>query len=159
MEFPLPGTLFMSPPGRDPFDPLEQAKQVFAQSQILVARAEELHREAQQIMSQALWCDQGAHAFSARDPGRQEWVVREYDDDAGAMVEETRTACSECARQVGAVRGAPKTRPAQAIAAPAGQHAARTPEEAQARGYDPDYVAWLEQKTHGPIVVPDPGPT
>lgn len=45
-------------------------------------------------MSQALWCDEGEHAFSARDKGRREITITGYDED-GDETSERFLACSE----------------------------------------------------------------
>ena len=68
-------------------------------------------------MSQALWCDQGGHAFSERDPGRQRISVQVLDDD-GVEQAESRDLCSQCAEQAGLLKKR-QTRPAAAIPAPA----------------------------------------
>lgn len=52
-------------------------------------------------MSQALWCDQGGHAFSERDPGRQRISVDVLNEDTEEIESETRDLCGECAREAG----------------------------------------------------------
>jgi len=47
---------------------LAQARQMLATAQKLVGRTAN-----GEIVSQALWCDQGGHAFSARDPKSEHW--------------------------------------------------------------------------------------
>lgn len=86
----------------------------------------------------ALWCGVGGHAFSARDPGRQRVTVQQWDEEAKETKPVTVSACGDHARPVSIA-----TRPKTAITA---QPAITTPEEARARGYDPEYVAWLERK-------------
>lgn len=69
-------------------------------------------------MSVALWCDQGGHAFSERDPGRQRVGITILNDD-GQEVEEARDLCGQCASQAGLLRPR-QTRPQVAAhAAPA----------------------------------------
>jgi hypothetical protein len=47
---------------------LAQARTMLAQAQQLVGRTVK-----GEIVSQALWCDQGNHAFSGRDPKSEHW--------------------------------------------------------------------------------------
>lgn len=70
-------------------------------------------------MSQALWCDQGGHAFSERDPGRQRISVTVLDDETEQEKQETRDFCGDCARQSGLLAKR-KTRPALQDARPDG---------------------------------------
>lgn len=85
----------------------------------------------------ALWCGVGGHAFSARDPGRQRVTVQQWDEDSQETKPVTVSACGDHARPVQI-----STRPkAQLNGAPV-----TDPEEARRRGYDPEYVAWLERK-------------
>lgn len=51
-------------------------------------------------MSAALWCDQGGHAFSERDPGRQRISVSTLDDDE-REVNLTKDFCGDCASKAG----------------------------------------------------------
>lgn len=46
--------------------------------------------------TQALWCEQGGHAFSEKDTGVQVLTIAGRGPD-GQTVEETRTSCGECA--------------------------------------------------------------
>ena len=55
----------------------------------------------------ALWCEEGGHAFSERDPGMK--VVQiSGTDEAGAPVEESRTMCGGCAPRVSVRRTRPQ---------------------------------------------------
>lgn len=81
---------------------LEQARQV-------------IRENGRDGMSQALWCDQGGHAFSERDPGRQRVNVNMLDDD-GNEVEMAKDLCGECAVAIG-ITTPRKTRSAPAITA------------------------------------------
>jgi hypothetical protein len=47
-----------------------------------------------EIVSQALWCDQGGHAFSARDPQAEHWERQAKDKD-GATVTIPWDVCGE----------------------------------------------------------------
>jgi hypothetical protein len=86
----------------------------------------------------ALWCGVGGHAFSGRDPGRQRVTVEQWDEDLNRMAPVSVSACGEHARPL-----ALKTRPAAAIR---NGESVTDPAEAHRRGYDPAYVAWLEQQ-------------
>lgn len=46
--------------------------------------------------TQALWCEQGGHAFSEKDPDVQVLTIAGRGPD-GKTVEESRTSCGECA--------------------------------------------------------------
>jgi len=63
-------------------------------------------------MSAALWCDQGGHAFSERDPGRQRITVNTLDEDENE-VQVAKDFCGACAAQSGLTTPR-KTRPAVA---------------------------------------------
>lgn len=54
-------------------------------------------------MSAALWCDQGGHAFSERDPGRQRISVTVLDDE-GEEKQEARDLCGSCAEEAGLLK-------------------------------------------------------
>jgi len=74
-----------------------------------LAQAEQLVRQARAIamegkMNQALWCDSGGHAFSARDPGRQEIMINVLADDGETEVQDARTMCGQCAEKAGLLR-------------------------------------------------------
>lgn len=60
-------------------------------------------------MSAALWCDQGGHAFSERDPGRQRIKVSVLDDDE-TEIEVAKDFCGACAAKSG-LTSPRKTRP------------------------------------------------
>jgi hypothetical protein len=93
-----------------------QATEILAQARQYVEQ-----HTGRSSMSQAMWCDQGGHAFSERDPGRQRITVAVLDDD-GAEQEETRDLCGDCAEQAGLLKKR-QTRPAAAIPAPDRPHA------------------------------------
>jgi len=68
---------------------------------------------------QALWCEEGGHAFSERDPGMKV-VVISGTDDSGAPVDESRTMCGGCAPQVNVRRTRPALAPLpDSVTAPA----------------------------------------
>lgn len=63
--------------------------------QDILAMAQQLTNEGiQRKMSQALWCDEGQHPFSARDTGQQTVVVSGTHPD-GTPWREERTVCSD----------------------------------------------------------------
>jgi hypothetical protein len=51
-------------------------------------------------MSAALWCDQGGHAFSERDPGRQRISVNTLDDNE-TETQVSKDFCGDCAAKAG----------------------------------------------------------
>src|ERR1700679_3738964 len=61
-------------------------------------------------MSAALWCDQGGHAFSERDPGRQRVTVNTLDEETEREVTVAKDFCGECADRAG-LNSKRKTRP------------------------------------------------
>lgn len=68
--------------------------------QALMAAQKLINQSKEMSMTAALWCDQGDHAFSARDKDRQELTLTEYDDD-GHSHQTTRTICGEHAKALG----------------------------------------------------------
>lgn len=77
---------------------------------LLEAAGQALTEGNREHMSQALWCDQGGHAFSERDPGRQRISV-EILDDSGTEHSQFRDLCGDCAKTAGLLNPA-RTRPA-----------------------------------------------
>jgi hypothetical protein len=65
--------------------------------------------ESRNHMSAALWCDQGGHAFSERDTGRQRITVNTLDEDE-REVQVAKDFCGECAAKSG-LTSPRKTRP------------------------------------------------
>jgi len=57
--------------------------------------------ETRNHMSQALWCDQGGHAFSERDPGRQRITVNTLDEVTDQETQVSKDFCGECAVKSG----------------------------------------------------------
>ena len=53
--------------------------------------------ESRNNMSVALWCDQGGHAFSERDPGRQRITVNTLDEVSDQEVQVSKDFCGDCA--------------------------------------------------------------
>jgi len=54
-------------------------------------------KEAQMQPTQALWCEQGGHSFSEKDPDVQVLTITARDPETGQPVTESRTSCGECA--------------------------------------------------------------
>jgi len=69
-------------------------------------------------MSQALWCDQGGHAFSERDPGRQRISVAVLDEESGREIQESRDLCGVCAEKMGLLKRRTTSAAAPAIDRP-----------------------------------------
>lgn len=56
-----------------------------------------LNRRGEQVQpTQALWCEQGGHSFSEKDPDVQVLTITARGPD-GQPVTESRTSCGECA--------------------------------------------------------------
>jgi hypothetical protein len=53
-------------------------------------------KEVQMQPTQALWCEQGGHSFSEKDPDVQVLTITARGPD-GQQTEESRTSCGECA--------------------------------------------------------------
>jgi hypothetical protein len=94
---------------------------------LLTQAGEALQKGKRDSMSQALWCDQGGHAFSERDPGRQRLTVDVLNDETGQEESDYRDLCGECAEKSGLLKKR-KTRPAAVLPGRA----------------DPDKIAGLE---------------
>lgn len=61
---------------------------------------------------QSLWCEEGGHSFSERDPGMRV-VSIEGTDETGAPVADSRTMCGGCAPRVNVRRTRPAAAPGQ----------------------------------------------
>jgi hypothetical protein len=81
----------------------------FSGAQQILNQAREV-LESRDHMSAALWCDQGGHAFSERDPGRQRITVNTLDEETEREVQISKDFCGGCADQAG-LNGKRKTRP------------------------------------------------
>lgn len=119
--------------------PVEGASHVCRFDGCAIGRAGQMLETARKIieetgrgkMSQAMWCDQGGHAFSERDPGRQRISVSTLDENENE-VQVSKDFCGDCADKSG-LSAPRRTRPAAAaIPAPpppagddlGGQHSA-----------------------------------
>jgi hypothetical protein len=75
-------------------------------------------KETQMQPTRALWCEQGGHPFSEKDPDVQVLTITGKDAD-GKVVEESRTSCGECATAAKTRLG--KVRNSQATVLPPGE--------------------------------------
>lgn len=137
-----------------PSDVCARAGCQFAKAAAALEAAGKIGRMLQVIENEdvALWCGVGGHAFSSLDPGRQRVTVQQWDEDAQEERPRAASACGEHARPLKI-----QTRP-KAITN--GNGSVTDPGEAARRGYDPDYVAWLEQqqaRASTPAPAPDAG--
>jgi len=96
---------------------IRQGCQFSQASRVLDQAHHALTQETRYSMSQALWCDQGGHAFSERDPGRQRIAVSVLNEETEQEERVTKDFCGECAKSAGLTTGR-RTRP-QAIQASA----------------------------------------
>lgn len=91
----------------------------------MLSAASGMLRQAQEIirqngrdgMSAALWCEQGGHAFSERDPGRQRISINTLDEEENEVVV-AKDFCGDCAADAG-LTSPRKTKPAIALTAAA----------------------------------------
>lgn len=87
---------------------IEQARVLYAQAQGMLDQAQKMTgRTAEgEIMSQALWCDQGTHAFSARDLKAEHWERRIKDGDGNSIVIPW-DVCGACLAKMGPTQVSP----------------------------------------------------
>lgn len=110
----------------------------FGQAGTLLAAARTIVENGRRSnMSSALWCDQGGHAFSERDPGRQRISITVLDENEEEK-QEARDFCGDCAQAAGLLNKR-RTRPA----APALAMDAPTSEPRHA---DPQRIHQLESQ-------------
>lgn len=97
-------------------------------------------------MSDIVWCDIGGHPFSAAEPGRKFWT--QQGNEYGIHQDQARMdACAEHANFQ--VRMPNFVNPSQREL-----HAglkSKAAQDAAQKGYDPDYVKWLEEQADKPI--------
>src|SRR5215469_10549672 len=103
-------------------------------------------------MSEILWCDLGDHQFSANDPKRSVQVEDiTYEAKQNGERPKRYDMCGPCQANL-TERGDPVQNFFKDIVSTRKAVTGRkttakvTPEEAQERGYDPDYVKWLEKQ-------------
>lgn len=93
-------------------------------------------------MAQIRMCNRDGRMFGTSEEGWSEWrgtIHGRYDDGTIRDVAEQFDFCPECTLTMTTIR--PKAEVKMLTAA----------ENAQERGYDPDYVKWLERQTSEPI--------
>jgi hypothetical protein len=129
--------LSYSGPGNDPFDnaTLRRAREATEQAQGLLRQAQMERMEIQRLMSQALWCDIGNHAFSAKDRAKRSIAMTRWDEDKQADVEDSVMSCGPCATVNPLIQAAQPDKPVSsaAIGAPS-------------TSYDANYTKRLEQE-------------
>lgn len=76
---------------------LQKAQTIFTQAQKALEQMERLAGRTREgkPLSQALWCDAGEHAFSARDPKSERWE-RQVKNDEGTTITIPWDVCGEC---------------------------------------------------------------
>ena len=67
-------------------------------------------KEAQMDPTRALWCEQGGHSFSEKDPDFQVLTITGRDKE-GKQVTESRTICGPCAAQTKTSLGSARNNP------------------------------------------------
>lgn len=82
-------------------------------AEIAAAAMSVIEQMGRKHMSQALWCDNGGHAFSERDPGRQRISIAVIDEDTEQERMESRDFCGEHAVAAGLTTR--QTRPARQV--------------------------------------------
>jgi hypothetical protein len=77
---------------------------------------EMLETKKGQVMqpTRSLWCEQGGHSFSEKDPDLQVLTISGRGPD-GVAVEESRTSCGECAALAKTRLGKARNQPVQAV--------------------------------------------
>lgn len=73
-------------------------------------------KEAQMEPTRALWCEQGGHSFSEKDPDFQVLTITGRDKE-GKQVTESRTICGPCAAQTKTNLGSARNNPSAELAA------------------------------------------
>ena len=70
-----------------------QLTQAIAERETVARMLAQIQEERQRIVSTAMWCDLGEHAFSGRDRKRTTYKIETIDEETGQLVEDTLTAC------------------------------------------------------------------
>lgn len=73
-----------------------QLTQAVAEREAVARMLAAIQEERQRIVSTAMWCDLGEHAFSGRDRKRTTYKIETIDEETGNPVEDTLTACGPC---------------------------------------------------------------
>jgi hypothetical protein len=91
-------------------------------------------------VSEMLWCDRGNHPFNANDPEATCWTEKQsFKDQQDGRKPQRTDICGPCQVKSSGVDVVKE------LLGP--ERNKRSPAEvAEARGYDPDYVKWLEDQ-------------
>lgn len=135
MNYSGPG--HSAPQSGDPFDgaTLRRAKETLEKAQEILAQAAAEKREIMDLLNQALWCDIGDHAFSAKDKRKRSMKLTQFDEELGKDVEDIVMCCGPCASTNPLIQAAQPDRPVRASDVQA----------AQGSQYSPDRVRQLER--------------
>lgn len=76
-----------------------QLTQAIAEREAVARMLAAIQEERQRIVSTAMWCDLGDHAFSGRDRKRATYKIETIDEETGQPVEDTLTACGQHAAE------------------------------------------------------------
>ncbi len=77
----------------------DRAQQMLAQAQAALEASKRLMRADEngaRTLSAAMWCDMGAHAYSASDPKAEMWTKKVRDPETGQWVERMLDVCGAC---------------------------------------------------------------
>lgn len=80
-------------PRTESHNQLIQAQQILEQARQETERAIAIRNEAKRLMSTALWCDPGDHAYSAKDPDQNQFERRYTDPKTREEKYETVNVC------------------------------------------------------------------
>jgi hypothetical protein len=80
-------------PRTEAHNELIQAQRILDQARQEAERARRYRDEARRLMSQALWCDPGDHAFSAKDPDAQQFERKYKDPESGEIRTDVINVC------------------------------------------------------------------
>jgi hypothetical protein len=98
-----------------------------------------------EIVSQALWCDQGGHAFSARDPKSEHWARTVTDPKTGEKAE---VPWDVCGLHMAAIDSRLAQLEAEAAAPPAPR---QPPQRGYGGGISPSYEVSPATQPHYPV--------
>jgi hypothetical protein len=80
-------------PRTESHNQLLQAQQILDQARQEAERARQYRDEARRLMSRALWCDPGDHAYSAKDPDQNQFERKYRDPETQEEKSETVNVC------------------------------------------------------------------
>jgi len=82
-------------PRTESHNQLLQAQQILDEARQEAEQARQYRDEARRLMSQALWCDPGKHAYSAKDPDAQQFERRYRDTATAEPMRDVINVCGE----------------------------------------------------------------